>query len=404
MQRGRLLILLTIVATAASLGLTASTASAHTDGASRADAGTVKVGIVYSRTGLLAAYGAEYIQGLRLGLKYLTNGTNTVAGKKIELTLTDDATDPAKAVSAGKDLIGQGYKIIAGSTSSGVALQMGALAAQNRVLFISGPAASDGITALNKYTFRSGRQTYQDILTADSFLGNTAGRKIVVFAQDSVFGAGNYAAVNAVIGGKGHTVSKILVPLTASDFTPFARQAKEANPDLLFVAWAGTTAPAMWTALEQQGVFGVSNKVVTGLAERATWTTFGSVATKIQFLSHYIYTGPAKTNKQNNWLVKQMKKNGQVPDLFTPDGFVAAQMIVRAIQTGGGDNVDKMIAGLEGWKFNAPKGPQQIRKSDHAMLQPMFQTKLVSVKGKLQPKVLGRVLLGRTSPPAKQMP
>src|SRR6266540_7245335 len=144
MQRGRLLTLLTIVAIAASLGLTASTASAHTDGASRADAGTVKVGIVYSRTGLLAAYGAEYIQGLRLGLKYLTNGTNTVAGKKIELTLTDDATDPAKAVSAGKDLIGQGYKIIAGSTSSGVALQMGALAAQNRVLFISGPAASDG--------------------------------------------------------------------------------------------------------------------------------------------------------------------------------------------------------------------------------------------------------------------
>jgi branched-chain amino acid transport system substrate-binding protein len=407
MQRGRLLILLTIVAAAVSLGLTAATASAHTDGvasASRADAGTVRVGIVYSRTGLLAAYGAEYIQGLRLGLKYLTNGTNTVAGKKIELTLSDDATDPAKAVSAGKDLIGQGYKIIAGSTSSGVALQMGALAAQNRVLFISGPAASDGVTALNRYTFRSGRQTYQDILTADSFLGNAAGRKIVVFAQDSVFGAGNYAAVNAVIGGKGHTVSRILVPLTASDFTPFARQAKEANPDLLFVAWAGTTAPAMWTALEQQGVFGVSNKVVTGLAERATWTTFGSVATKIQFLSHYIYTGPAKTNKQNNWLVKQMKKNGQVPDLFTPDGFVAAQMIVRAIRTGGGDNVDKMIAGLEGWKFNAPKGPQQIRKSDHAMLQPMFQAKLVSVKGKLQPKVLGRVPLGRTSPPAKQMP
>jgi branched-chain amino acid transport system substrate-binding protein len=404
MQRGRLLILFTIVATAASLGLTASTASAHTDGVSRADAGTVKVGIVYSRTGLLAAYGAEYIQGLRLGLKYLTNGTNTVAGKKIELTLADDATDPAKAVSAGKDLIGQGYKIIAGSTSSGVALQMGALAAQNRVLFISGPAASDGITALNRYTFRSGRQTYQDILTADSFLGNTAGRKIVVFAQDSVFGAGNYAAVNAVIGGKGHTVSKILVPLTASDFTPFARQAKEANPDLLFVAWAGTTAPAMWTALEQQGVFGVSNKVVTGLAERATWTTFGSVATKIQFLSHYIYTGPAKTNKQNNWLVKQMRKNGQLPDIFTPDGFVAAQMIVRAIKTGGGDNVDKMIAGLEGWKFNAPKGPQQIRASDHAMLQPMFQAKLVSVKGKLQPKVLGRVPLARTTPPAKQMP
>jgi branched-chain amino acid transport system substrate-binding protein len=39
---------------------------------------------------------------------------------------------------------------------------------------------------------------------------------------------------------------------------------KQANPDLLFVAWAGTTAPAMWRALEQQGAFGVSNKITTG--------------------------------------------------------------------------------------------------------------------------------------------
>ena len=35
-----------------------------------------------------------------------------------------------------------------------------------KVLFISGPAANDGITGANSYTFRSGRQTYQDILAA----------------------------------------------------------------------------------------------------------------------------------------------------------------------------------------------------------------------------------------------
>ena len=92
----------------------------RTDGTSAT--ATVKVGIVYSRTGLLSAYGAEYIQGLRLGLEYATKGTNKVGGKRIELTRSTTATDPAKAVTAAKDLIGQGYKIIAGSTSSGVAL------------------------------------------------------------------------------------------------------------------------------------------------------------------------------------------------------------------------------------------------------------------------------------------
>ena len=93
---------------------------------------------------------------------------------------------------------------------------------------------------------------------------------MVVFDQDSVFGHGNYAAVKALVGGKGHTVVRDLVPLTATDFTPFAQQVKNANADLMFVAWAGTTAGAMWKALDQQNVFSGPD-VVTGLAERATW-------------------------------------------------------------------------------------------------------------------------------------
>jgi branched-chain amino acid transport system substrate-binding protein len=394
MLRRRFTRALVLVAGIAMLAGTATVAaSSH-----RAEADSYKVGIVYSRTGLLSAYGAEYVQGLRLGLKYATKGTNKVNGKTIELTLADDAGDPAKAVSAGKDLIGQGYKILAGSTSSGVALQMAPLADQNHVLFISGPAASDAITGVNKYTFRSGRQTLQDIDTAASFLRGTQGKKVVVFAQDSVFGQGNFAAVSAILGGKGHNVSKILVPLSATDFTPFAQQAKQANPDLLFVAWAGTTAGAMWKALDQQGVFGVSNKVVTGLAERATWPTLGDQATKIQFLSHYVYTAPK--NKVNDWLVAQMRKKGQVPDIFTPDGFNAALMIVQALKKGG-DDVDKMISALEGYKFLGPKGQNAVRPQDHALLQPMFQVRLTKNGSRLVAKVLGTATPYETAPPIK---
>src|SRR5918992_307538 len=146
----------------------------------RADSHTVKVGIVYSRTGLLSSYGAQYIQGLRFGLSYLTKGTNRVNGHKIELTAVDDGTDPAKAVTAAKDLIGRGYKIIGGSTSSGAALQIAPLAEQNKVLNISGPAATDLVTGANRYTFRSGRQTFQDILTIKEILGKGVGKRIVV--------------------------------------------------------------------------------------------------------------------------------------------------------------------------------------------------------------------------------
>jgi branched-chain amino acid transport system substrate-binding protein len=387
-------------------GVAALAGGAAGDAQAKATAGTgttaasaYKIGIVYSRTGLLAAYGAEYIQGLRYGLAYATKGKMAVNGRKIELTIVDDGTDPVKAVAAGKDLIGKGYKILAGSVSSGVALQMAPLAEQNKVLFISGPAATDAITGINKYTFRSGRQTYQDVKTAATFLRGI-GKKVTVFAQDSAFGAGNYTAVNSIVGSQGHNVGRLLVPLSAQDFTPFAQQAKQANPDLLFVAWAGTTAPAMWRALEQQGVFGVSNKITTGLAERATWSTFGDVAAKIDFLSHYVSTAPK--NKVNDFLVRSMRKRGQVPDLFTPDGFVAGQMIVRALEGAKGDNVDRMIRALEGWSFVGPKGQQSIRAADHAMIQPMFQVKLEKQGTRWQPKVLSRIKGQFVAPPVAQ--
>jgi branched-chain amino acid transport system substrate-binding protein len=356
------------------------------------------VGIVYSRTGLLAAYGGEYIEGLKMGLNYATKGTNKVNGKTVNLTLVDDKTDPATAVNAAKDLIGQGYKILAGSVSSGVALQVAPLAAQNHILFISGPAASDAITGVNKYTFRSGRQTLQDVNTINSFLKGS-GKKVVVLDQDSVFGHGNYAAVKALVGGKGHTVTEVTVPLTATDFTPFAQQVKNSNPDLVFVAWAGSTAAAMWHSLEQQNVF-TGTDVVTGLAERATWSSLGDQATKIHFLSHYVWSAPK--NKVNDWLVNQMRKRGQAPDLFTPDGFNAAIMIVQALKKGDYDP-DKMVTALEGFKFLGPKGFEAIRPQDHATLQPMFRVQLVQTGGRLTAKVLGTASPYETAPPLVAM-
>src|SRR3954449_8129403 len=130
-MRRRFTIALLLVAGLALLAGTAGSIASSR----HAEASTYKVGIVYSRTGLLAAYGAEYMQGLKLGLKYATKGTNQVNGKTINLMVEDDKTDPATGVADAKDLLGQGVKILMGPESSGVSLQVAFLAAQNQVLY-----------------------------------------------------------------------------------------------------------------------------------------------------------------------------------------------------------------------------------------------------------------------------
>jgi branched-chain amino acid transport system substrate-binding protein len=384
----RALLLAAVVALLAAAAAAAGTRS-HAAG------GPVNVAFIYPKTGGLAAFGQEEFDGFNAGLAY-TKGK--CGGYTINPTFVDDATDAATAIAAFKNAVGQGTKIIAGTGSSGIALQLAPLAAQNNVLYISGAAASDAITGINRNTFRAGRQTLQDVLdAANIFPPKSTGKKIVVFAEDTAFGAGNFAAVSLVFGAKGHTVSKILSPFGAADLTPYAQQLKNSGADAAFVAWANTTnSAAMWQSLQQQGV-SKGMTIVTGLANRASYDALGPLVQGVTMLSHYVYQAPH--NAVNTWLVKYMAKQGAVPDIFTPDGFVTAQMICHALAKGGTDTA-KQISALEGWQFQAPKGKQYIRPADHAMLQPMFQVQLVPGKGgHFVVKVLKTVSPGNVQPP-----
>ncbi len=346
--------------------------NAAAEGDDEASGEPIPVGIVTSTSGLLGAYGEAYLGGLDAGLDHATDGTGAVDGRPIELEIVDDAGEPDQAISASVDLIGQGVRILAGSVSSGVAAQMAPFAEENDALFISGPAATDAITGINDHTFRSGRQSYQDVAAATSLLDEVDGATVAAFVQDSEFGAGNVAALESVLGEQGAEIVPVEVPQSANEFTPFAQQIANEDPDLVFVAWAGDTSGAMWQTLEQQGIL-EEYPVTTGLGDIATWPLYGEAGTEIDFLSHYFPGAP------DTELDDEMVEAVASADLFTPDGFVAGQMIVHAIEEGDPDDVDSMISALEGWSFEGPKGETTVRASDHALLQPMFTAEMTEV-------------------------
>jgi branched-chain amino acid transport system substrate-binding protein len=385
------LLLGSVVATAA-LCL-AACAPQPTDAGGADDAPTgpaeVTVGIVTSETGPLASYGKQYLDGFTAGLDYATDGTGEVEGTTIVIENADDAGDPDKAVTAVKEF---------SSASSGVALAVAEQAAQNEVLFVSGPAAADAITGINEYTFRSGRQSAQDVATAGTFLDDLEGKTITVFAQNTAFGQGNEAAVTAILGAQGATVNSVLVAEDVNEFTPFAQQVLAADPDLVFVAWAGATSGSMWQAMSQQGVLDAI-PVVTGLGDSATFGAYGEASEKISFLNHY-FPG-ANENEVNTAMIEAIEEAGGTPDLFSPDGFNAAIMIVQAIKEGKGE-VDAMIDALEGFEFDGPKGAMTVRESDHALIQEMYQAKLVADGGTFVPELVDTAAADEVAPPEAQ--
>lgn len=385
-----------VVATAALAlaGCAPQSAAPGADGTADAGPAEITVGVITSETGPLAGYGKQYLDGFRAGLDYATGGTNEVDGTKITVEYRDEGGDPDTAVGAAKELIGAGVNILAGSASSGVAAAMAEQAGQNKVLFISGPAAADALTGVNGYTFRSGRQSAQDVATAGTFLGDLEGKTVTVFAQNNAFGQGNEAAVKAILGAKGATVNSVLVAEDVTEFTPFAQQVLAGTPDLVFVAWAGATSGAMWQAMSQQGVLDAV-PVVTGLGDAATFGAYGEASEKISFLNYYFPGAP--DNDVNTAMIDAVEAAGGTPDLFTPDGFNAAIMLVHAISEGKGD-VDAMVAALEGFEFDGPKGTLTVRASDHALIQDMYQVKLVAAGGSFVPELVDTVPADEVAP------
>src|SRR5205085_6519217 len=145
------------------------------------------------------------------------------------------------------------------------------------------------------------------------FPPKSAGKKIVVFAEDTAFGAGNVSAVQLIFGGRGHTVSKILSPFGAADLTPYAQQLKNSGADAAFVAWANTTnSAAMWQSLQQQGVASKMD-IITGLANRESYDALGPLVQGVTLVSHYVYQAPK--NAVNTYLVKFLAKQHKVPNL-----------------------------------------------------------------------------------------
>ena len=211
-----------LVATAAlALAACAPTTAAPGGEAGEEGPASISVGVITSETGPLAGYGEQYLEGFRAGLDYATDGTNEVDGIALDVVYRDDAGDPDTAVTIAKELIGEGVNILAGSASSGVALALAEQAAQNQVLFLSGPAAADAVTGINEYTFRTGRQSAQDVATAGGFLDDIEGKKVTVFAQNNAFGQGNEAAVYEQLVQAG-------MEITEPDVAAFRERAKPA--------------------------------------------------------------------------------------------------------------------------------------------------------------------------------
>ena len=333
---------------------------------------------VYDKTGPLEAYAKQTQAGLMLGLEYATQGTMTVAGRKIRVIEKDNQGKPdvarAQLASAYAD---DNADIAVGPTSSGVALAMLPIAEEYEKILLVEPAVADSITGdkWNKYIFRTGRNSSQDAI-ANAVAFDQAGTSIAMLAQDYAFGRDGVKAFKGAVKNA-KIVHEEYLPANATDFTAGAQRLFDALKDkpgrkIIFILWAGAGNPFKIADLDPKR-FGI--EIATGGNTLAAMTPLKSLA-GMEGATYYYYGIPK--NPINDWLVAEhQKRYGQPPDFFTAGGMSAGIAIAAALnKTAGDSDTDTLIKAMEGMSFDTPKGKMTFRPQDHQAMQSMYHFRI----------------------------
>jgi len=333
---------------------------------------------VYDKTGPLEAYAKQTQAGLMLGLEYATQGTMTVAGRKIRVIEKDNQGKPdvarAQLASAYAD---DNADIAVGPTSSGVALAMLPIAEEYEKILLVEPAVADSITGAkwNKYIFRTGRNSSQDAI-ANAVAFDQPGTSIAMLAQDYAFGRDGVKAFKGALKNA-KIVHEEYLPANATDFTAGAQRLFDALKDkpgrkIIFILWAGAGNPFKIADLDPKR-FGI--EIATGGNTLAAMTPLKSLA-GMEGATYYYYGIPK--NPVNDWLVAEhQKRYGQPPDFFTAGGMSAGIAIAAALnKTAGNSDTDTLIKAMEGMSFDTPKGKMTFRPQDHQAMQSMYHFRI----------------------------
>ncbi|MCI0547400.1 MAG: ABC transporter substrate-binding protein [Candidatus Rokubacteria bacterium] len=249
----------------------------------RAQAPTLKVGVIHTVTGPLAEPG----QACRLGAQMAADAINaaggirSMGGAKLELLLGDTQTKPDVARAEAERLINAGAQMLMGPFNSGDAAAIVPVVQQRRVPFLIDIAAADPITANVAKSVRDGQQkvqyVYRNFPTGTMFgqlavrymseLFTEAGvapkRMVLMYAND-LFGqnqARGFAAAHKAANPGWEIVETIPWPEPPQDLSTEVSKAKAARPDIIAPITRPASAQLLLPEIRKQrvelmGIFG----------------------------------------------------------------------------------------------------------------------------------------------------
>ena len=362
-------------------------AMALTSEAARAE--TVKIGLINTYSGPLAAAGEQMEHGIKLYMKL--HEKDLPPGVKIELIERDDTgPNPEVAKRLATELITRDkVQLLAGFIWTPHALSIAPLLTEAKVPLIIMNAGTAMITTKSPYIARVSFTLWQSSYPLGTWAAKHGLKSVYTLVSDYGPGIdGETAFTNAFTEGGGTIAGAVRMPVATLDFAPFLQRAKDANPDAVFVfVPAAKQAASLMKAFSDLGMASAGIKLI-GPGDITTdeeLPGMGDAAIGTITMHHYSAAGDRPANKAFVAAYKAEFGAKEEPSFLAADSYdgMAAIYDVVIAQKGVIDP-DKTMELLKGWKYDSPRGPIMIDPETRDIVQNEYLRRVDKVNGKNQ--------------------
>jgi branched-chain amino acid transport system substrate-binding protein len=344
---------------------------------------TVKIGLIVPMTGGQASTGKQIDAAVKL---YMQQKGATVAGKKIEVIVKDDAAVPDNTARLARELIvNDKVNVIAGFGVTPAALAAAPLATQAKVPLIVMAAGTSIITERSPYVVRTSFTLAQSSTIVGEWAAKNGIKKVAAIVSDYAPGADalNFFKETYTKAG-GQIVEEIKVPLTNPDFAPFLQRAADAKPDALFIFVPSGQGATLMKQYVERGLDKAGIKVIGpgDVTDDDLLPQMGDAVLGAVTVLHYSAAHPSQTNK--DFVAAFEKANNYRPNFMAVGGYDGMHLIYEALKkTGGKADGDALLAAMKGMKWESPRGPMSIDPDTRDVIHNEYLRVVERVNGQL---------------------
>ncbi len=343
----------------------------------------LKIGLIQSMTGAFNTVGKAAVNGARL---YIQQHGDTVAGRKIQLIVRDDATSPEAAKRLAQELIVNDKVEIIGAGITPSALTIAPLVTEAKiptVVMVSGASITvDRSPYMVRTSFTLGQSS---LVIADWAIRNGA-KKIVTIVNDWAPGLESEATFKDRIlkSGGVQILESMRVPLANPDFAPFLQRARDLAPDTIFAYMPGNQSGIFAKQFVERGMDKSGIRLI-GPGDLTDDDELPGMSDAVLGLVTALHYSALHDSPLNKTYVRDFEAAyGKRPNFVSLGGYDGMHLIYEALKkTGGKTDGDAMLAAMKGMKWESPRGPMSIDPETRDVVHNEYIRRVEKVNGQL---------------------